>query len=141
MGLLAFFLPSPLQRANRAEGVAHRCGKTANVVFKPRWIEMGQWALFDQHRHRSGGLFLRAAASRAIGVHFLLPLRAQPGARRGIARVEEFGRDDAVGAEMAEALAQLAPRDDQPDRVPIADRDRPDDAARLVRALVAIGER
>src|SRR5277367_4029180 len=95
---LAFFLPAPIQRANRLEGVACDAAKQRTWFSGHAGSKRSRRALFDQDRHRPGGVVLCAAAARAVGFHLLLPLRAQPGALDGIACVEEFGRDDAVGA-------------------------------------------
>src|SRR5882724_9740771 len=48
--------------------------------------------------------------------------------------------DDAVGAETAEILAQFAPRRQNPHRLVVADRDRPDGALALAAMFVAVGQ-
>src|SRR6185437_13006133 len=81
--------------------------------------------------------FLRGPADLA----FLLPGGAQPGARLGIARVEEFRRCDPVCPEMAKALAQFAPGHDHAHGFEIGDRDGPDHALRGDAGFVAVIER
>src|SRR6185437_1160151 len=72
--------------------------------------------------------------------HLLPPLGGETGARHRIALGGEIGGAHAVGAEAAERLAQFAPRDHDPHHVPVADRDRPDQALAFAALFVAIGD-
>src|SRR5215207_4296095 len=69
------------------------------------------------------------------------PFRPQDVAPLRIFFVVVLGIDDAVGAETAEILAQFAPRGEDPHRLVIADRDRPDRALAVAAVLVAIVQR
>src|ERR1044071_380582 len=57
-----------------------------------------------------------------------------------VARLARLERGDAVGAEMAEPLAQLAPGSDDAGAVEEAEREGPDRPLRLAPVLVAIGK-
>src|SRR3954471_24573059 len=69
------------------------------------------------------------------------PFRPQDVAALRIFFVVVHGIDDAIGAETAEILAQLAPRREYPHGLVIADRDRPDGALAAAAVLVAIVQR
>src|SRR6186713_2985530 len=69
------------------------------------------------------------------------PFRPQDVAPLRIFFVVVLGIDDAVGAETAEILAQFAPCREDPHRLVIADRDRPDRALAVTAVLVAIVQR
>src|SRR6185437_7221811 len=73
--------------------------------------------------------------------HALPPARAQDVASFRIFLFEIIGIEDAVGAEAAEILAQLAPARQQPHCFVVADRDRPDRALGGAALLVAIMQR
>src|SRR5215471_16495861 len=55
--------------------------------------------------------------------------------------VPEFGVEDAINAEIAEIVAQLAPGAEQGDIDIVSHRDRPDGPVRAVAGLVEIGDR
>src|SRR5262245_59385707 len=68
------------------------------------------------------------------------PALEQYAAALGVALLQGLGAFDAVGAEMAEVLAHLAPGGDDAGAVEEGERDRPDDALRLLAFLVAVGD-
>src|SRR3981189_1203052 len=69
------------------------------------------------------------------------PFRAQEVAPFRIFFVVVHCVDDAVGAETAEILAQFAPRRQNPHRLVVPDRNRPDGALALAAMFVAVGHR
>src|SRR6186713_1707450 len=69
------------------------------------------------------------------------PFRPQDVAPLRIFFVVVLGIDDAVGTETAEILPQFAPRREDPHRLVITDRDRPDRALAVAAVLVAIVQR
>src|SRR5262249_43936594 len=70
----------------------------------------------------------------------LTPSGTQHVAPFGISLAEIIRLDDAVGAEAAEVVAQLAPRREQPHRFEIADGDRPDRTLAVATLLIAIAQ-
>src|SRR5260221_7324070 len=71
----------------------------------------------------------------------LAPFFQQLTAAARIARVGEFEADDAVGAEVPDRAAQLAPGRDNADAIEVTERKRPDRAFGLAHLVVAIGDR
>src|SRR5579871_3553926 len=71
----------------------------------------------------------------------LAPFLQQLAAAARIARPGDVERDNAVGTEMANRAAQLAPRRNNAHAIEIAERERPDRAFGLTHLVVAIADR